>query len=255
MSLSLLGLCFAIEWASISRVTAFVSAAGDMKRFRELVAETRKSHPDDDFFADFESSSLRLPIKRAHYRSYDRALMLLDDCSWAILKKKAIGQYGNERPGQCKQAFFNQLNEAFAYRYLLRKGYEDVRFLEEGKKKSPDIGFLDRGEQCYCEVKTLGISDAEVALRDGHRVYNGAVYNRLNENFLAKLEMHVRAAWSQIRARGENGIVFVVLRFDDFTLDYYRNYREQLRGFCTSRGFERLILKVEHYGNRRICFE
>lgn len=59
-------------------------------------------------------------------------------------------------------------------------------------------------------------------------------------NFLAKLRSHVGDAWEQIHAYGQNGIVFVVLRFDDLALDYYENYRRQLREFCRSRGFERL---------------
>ncbi len=86
-----------------------------MKRIRELVAEIRKTYPADDFFADFEESCRIEPLKRNHYRSYNDALGMLDDESWNILKEKAIEHFYNERVGQRKQAFFNQLNEAFAY--------------------------------------------------------------------------------------------------------------------------------------------
>src|SRR6267143_826505 len=120
-----------------------------MKRFRELIADIRKKYPDDKFFVDFESSCRVEPAKARHYRSYDDALMLLDDMSWNILKGKAIEHFGNERDGQRKQGFFNQLNEAFAYRYLMRKGFGNVRFIEEGNRKRPDIRFVDRKKERY----------------------------------------------------------------------------------------------------------
>jgi hypothetical protein len=224
-----------------------------MKRFRELIAEIRRSYPTDDFFADFENSCRREPGKKRHYRSYNEALMLLDDESWTILKKKAIEQFRNERVGQRKQGFFNQLNEAFAYRYLLRKGSKNVRFIKEGKKKTPDIGFVDRGTQSYCEVKTLGITDVEIMRREGRSVYDGSVYVVLNEIVLDKLARGVGDAWEQIHALGKSGLVFVVIHFDDIALDHYESYRKQLAEFCRSRGFEKLILKVGYRGNKRIC--
>jgi hypothetical protein len=49
-----------------------------MKRFRELIADTRKRYPADDFFADFEKSCRLEPIRKKHYRSYNDALLLLD---------------------------------------------------------------------------------------------------------------------------------------------------------------------------------
>ncbi|MGA8409167.1 MAG: hypothetical protein WB680_18480, partial [Candidatus Acidiferrales bacterium] len=109
-----------------------------MKRFRELIAAVREKHPSDTFFADFESSCLREPLKRKHYRCYNDALMLLDDESWNILKEKAVKYFMVRREGQLKEGFFNQLNEAFAYRYLLHRGMENIRFVKEAKVKRPD---------------------------------------------------------------------------------------------------------------------
>ena len=88
-----------------------------MRRFRELITAIRTAYPGDKFFADFEAN-LRVPARYKQCRYYNDALMLLDDQSWAILKAKAIQQYENHREGQTKQPFFNQLNEAFAYRHL-----------------------------------------------------------------------------------------------------------------------------------------
>lgn len=223
-----------------------------MKRFRELVADIRKRYPADDFFADFEKSCRLEPFKKKHYRSYNDALILLDNESWNILKEKAIGHFGNEREGQRKQGFFNQLNEAFAYRYLLRRGFRNVRFIKEGNERTPDISFVDRGTQSHCEVKTIGISDGEINRRSSHKLYDCGVYFNLSRGFQSKLGAAIDRAWEQIHSLGESGLVFILVRFDDMVLDHYRRYRKQLTEFCRSRGFENLAIKIGHRGNKRI---
>jgi len=225
-----------------------------MKRFSELVADVRDRFPADDFFVDFENSCLVEPVKRKHYRSYNEALMLLDDESWNILKEKAIEHFKDERDGQRKQSFFNQLNESFAYRYLLNKGFENVRFIKEGKKKSPDISYIDRRTEKYCEVKAVGLCDDEINRRSSHGVYDGGIYSNLSTGFLNKLEADINRAWEQINSFGECGLVFILVRFDDMVLDHYGRYRKQLIEFCRKRGFANLIIKIGHRGNKRICF-
>ena len=223
-----------------------------MKKFRELVADVRVRYPADDFFADFESSCQSEPAKRKHYRSYNEALMLLDDDSWNILKEKALVHFGNEREGQRKQGFFNQLNEAFAYRYLLRKGFRNIRFIEEAAQKTPDISFTDRGTRGYCEVKTVGISNDEINRRSSHKVYDCGVYFSLGTGFQNKLGADIDRAWEQIRSVGDHGLVFVLIRFDDIALDHYPRYRRQLTEYCHNRGFMNVVFKISHRGNRRI---
>jgi hypothetical protein len=225
-----------------------------MKRFRELVADVRVRYPADDFFADFENSCQAEPLKRKHYRSYNEALMLLDDESWNILKEKAIVHFGNEREGQRKQGFFNQLNEAFAYRYLLHKGFRNIRFMNEGEKKTPDISFLDRGTKSYCEVKTVGISDDEINRRSSHKVYDCGVYFSLGTGFQNKLAADIDRAREQVHTVGDHGLVFILVRFDDVALDHYRRYRKQLTEFCRSRGLVNVIFKIDHRGNKIIRF-
>jgi hypothetical protein len=153
-----------------------------MKRFRELVTDVQRQVSNDDFFDDFEELC-RDDEKRKHYRSYNDALMVLDDESWNILKEKAIRHFKHERAGQRKQGFYNQLNEAFAYRYLLGRGFKHVRLIKEAKQRTPDISFVDGGIESYCEVKTVGISDDEINRRDSHKVYDLGVYMRLDEGF------------------------------------------------------------------------
>jgi hypothetical protein len=168
-------------------------------------------------------------------------------------RKKQSNILDNQRVGQRKQAFFNQLNEAFAYRYLIRKGFKNIRFIKEGKEKSPDIRFVDRRTVSYCEVKTIGISDDEINRRAGQSVSDGAVYLILSPGFLNKLTSGIDRARKQIQYLGENGLIFFLIRFDGIALDHYRSYRKQLTKFSQSRKFENLVLKGGVSGNRRIC--
>jgi hypothetical protein len=230
-----------------------------MVRIRELMAAVRKRFPDDVFFTSGEDSLLG---KLDHYKTYDAALMCLDDGSWNILKEKAIQNFPAERKGQTKQPFFNLLNEAFAYQYLLRKGLKNVRFMkEDGIIKTPDISYVEQ-EMKYCEVKSIGISDDEIKRRYGHDLdgqdfdvpdfyrldfFDGKAHTRLSDGFLNKLLIDVNDAREQIAAVKGTGIVFVLARFDDFTRDYIETYRAQLRKFCDAE--KDVVLKLEYMGN------
>lgn len=179
--------------------------------------------------------------------------MTLDDESWQILKHKALQHYLDHRKGQRKQGFFNQLNEAFAYRYLVNKGFKDVRFIREGKKKKPDIKFTFKNMQNYCEVKTLGLSNDEITRRSTMIAYDGSVYLYLSNGFLNKFRDAVISARQQIHTLGPNGLIYMIILFDDIALDYYQNYRKQLITFSKKQGFDNLFIKIELRGKKRIC--
>src|SRR5688572_4448791 len=102
-----------------------------MRRVRELVSAVQSRYPDDHFFDRFLETCKEVPAKRKVYRSYEDAFRWLDDASWKTLKSKAVAHFQDHRAGQLKQGLFNQLNEALAYRYLIRQGYEQVRVLAE----------------------------------------------------------------------------------------------------------------------------
>jgi hypothetical protein len=223
-----------------------------MKRIHEIIRDLRYRYPRDDFFSSFEDSCRISPEKRYYYCLYNKALMALDDVSWEILKDKALGHYLDHRKGQRKQGFFNQLNEAFAYRYLVRSGFGNVHLIKEGKRTSPDIAFAVHKTQNYCEVKTLGISDDEIGRRGSCNVIDGALYVALSDGFLNKLSDAVATAKKQIQAWGPNGLVYVIVLFDDIALDYYQTYRKQLIKFAQSRGLENLFIKMGLRGNRSI---
>jgi len=89
---------------------------------------------------------------------YSLALNCLDEKSWERLKRKAEEMFKENRSRRGKQAFFNILNETFAYQYLITLGNTNVTLLSERKKhKTPDISYGSEVIQ-YCEVKTIIIS-------------------------------------------------------------------------------------------------
>jgi hypothetical protein len=179
--------------------------------------------------------------------------MTLDAESWNILKTKSLQHYMDHRKGQRKQGFFNQLNEAFAYRYLVGTGVSGVRFIQEGKASRPDIGYTCNFVQMYCEVKSLGISNDEIVRRNEGIVYDGTVHAKLDDGFINKFCDAVKQARRLIGALGSNGLVYLVVRLDDIALDYYRTYRKQLIDTCRKNGFDNLFIKIGLLGNKRLC--
>ncbi|HJW44227.1 MAG TPA: hypothetical protein VJ463_07215 [Geothrix sp.] len=146
--------------------------------------------------------------------------------------------------GQLKTGFFAQLNEAFAYRYLISRGFSNVTFLSEGKNKQPDLGFKVRSKVGFCEVKSIGISDKEIRRRCSHECIDGFIYETLSSGFLSKLEDKINVAKEQLGGLSNRNIVYVVAEFDDFTHDYIAEYRKQLEQFITNYPPECLIIQM-----------
>lgn len=222
-----------------------------MRRIRELVDAVTQAYPHDRFFDRFAESCREIPAKSRSYRTYDDALRILNPESWAILKAKAVAHFCDHRPGQLKQGFFNQLNEAFAYRHLVRQGYTSVRMLPESGRRAPDIHYVDGRVRRHCEVKTIGISDAEISRR-GSRLAFSNVYAELDQGFFTKLAGAIAGARSQIEAQGTSGIVYLVVLWDDIALDMYQHYRKQLELFARDRAIDDVHIKVGLRFNRRM---
>jgi hypothetical protein len=223
-----------------------------MRRMRELIEMVKSAHPGDDFFSSLDETLKRSSQARASYRAYDRALSIMDTASWNELSKKAVAHFIDHRKGQLKQGFFNQLNDAFAYEFLVRRGYSDVSVLPEGRKTTPDLAYRAGTELRYCEVKTTGISDQEILRFESEEVFDGSVYQELSTGFFNKLNVDLKAARSQIASQGASGLIFIVAHFDDFTLSYYNRYRQQLSDFLRTHEVRNVVIKVGLLGRRRI---
>ena len=216
---------------------------------RDLIRQVQASYPQDTFFANVDETLRR---SRAQYRAYDRAFSLLDTESWNELRKKAVSHFRDHRQGQLKQGFFHQLNDAFAYQYLLRQGNSHIRVLGEGNRKSPDLSYFRGKSLRHCEVKSIGISQEEIYRRHPGKYVNRDGYASLSAGFLNKLGAHLDEAQEQICSRGTDGLVFIVATFDDFSLSNYERCREQISEFLASHTAPEVYVKVGLIGGRRI---
>ena len=76
-----------------------------------------------------------------------------------------------------KRSFFDHLNEAFGYQFLVSQEYKNVRLLAEDKKnKSPDLQYEKNGIKYYCDVKTINRSDEDMKRFKNGESFSGLVY-------------------------------------------------------------------------------
>ncbi len=222
-----------------------------MRRVRELVGAVRSRYPEDKFFTGFEESCRRLRSKQAAYRTYEDALRWLDDGSWRLLKQKALNHFRDHRSGQLKQGFFNQLNEAFAYRHLVRRKHRRVRLLPETGAPMPDLEYFEGRSRRLCEVKTIGISDQEISRRQSREGFRNA-YVHLGRGFIDKLWSTISAGRRQISAQGSHGLVYIIVNLDDIAQDHYCAYRRELTAFAKSERLCDVQLRFGVRFNRRM---
>jgi len=219
-----------------------------MRRILELIREVRIRYPEDEFFSNFEQTCQENRLKREFYMAYEGVFAELDDIAWVALKEKSTRHFRDHREGQLKTGFFAQLNEAFAYRYLVSSGYKDVVFLPEGRTKQPDLRFQIQAEIGFCEVKTMGISDDEINRRTSSECFDGSNYMRLGHGFLRKLEDKINTARDQLGAVSQTNIVYVLVEFDDFTHDHLAEYRQQLQAFVAGYPSKSVIIQIGLFG-------
>ncbi|MGH8544048.1 MAG: hypothetical protein ACREX3_10565 [Gammaproteobacteria bacterium] len=233
-----------------------------MRRLRQLLRELRAECPDDWYLKQCEESRRQSRVLRSHFESYARAVEALDASAWEVLRQKAITHFKSDHARRGKQAFFNQLNEAFAYRFLVQEGHKSVSFIPEnegqkskGKKsKTSDLRFLENDRGRYCEVKTLSVSDAQIERYKSTAVFDGSMYFELDTAFLnSKLAPTVCYAIEQIRSFGSDGIVYLVLHCDDAALDYLDTYKKQLAHFLKQHFLNvEVFVKFGVYGRRHL---
>lgn len=204
-----------------------------MDRVSQLVRLFRERHPSDSFFDQFEASLAISPLKRNYYNAYERAFAELDALSWKSLSDKALRHAHETRARQGKGPFFDQLNDAFAYKWLVSRGFTAVSIMPEPTspkkgQKCPDLEFRHFGKQLYCDVKTIAPSDVELRSRHDVKFRDSSRYLSLHPTFFKKLDHAVKNGQQQIQAKGENGLVFIIVNFDDFAMTYHKNHRVQI---------------------------
>ena len=118
--------------------------------------------------------------------------------------------------------------------------------------KFPDISFRASGNQFYCDVKTISTSVVELDQRCSLKYRDSSRYAQLHPTFLKKIDDAVSTGTKQIRARGPNGMVFMLVNFDDFTLTYYRQHRIQIATHLRAHVSLPIVIKFGVSGHRRI---
>ena len=154
---------------------------------------------------------------------YNELLEIIDYQSWDIFEQKLLSKFSDENPKRGKNGFFNTLNEIYAYHYLLEKKYDNIRFTEESNCKStPDLIFSCESKEYGCEVKTYTTSDKQLNIYEEADVVDTyELYSCLNDGFYNGVKEHISKANSQIK---NNGIIVLIIDFDDFTLQYIEKY-------------------------------
>lgn len=246
-----------------------------MQRVFELIEKVSQREKYDGFFDSIQEFLKEDP--QCQYEAYEKAFVSLDKISWNILSEKAISHYFDHRPGQLKQGFFNQLNEAFAYQFLVWQKYQNVQIIYEDKStKTPDIAYEINGHKFYCEVKTISISEKEIQKWQESTKYSndeieyyqddkgvkvkgvndGIEYEELSKGFLIQLWNIVCEAFHmQIKSQNENkgeGIVFIIVNFDDRALTHYERYKEQIMEVLYRHPVPEIYIKVHLTANKWI---
>lgn len=227
-----------------------------MPRFHELVEELEKQFPTDWWIASRRESARILDENSfPQIAIYERALCALDDDSWAILSEKVREVFSERRNDRGKHQFFNLLNEALAYEHLILEGFNSVRLLQaNSKNKSPDLCYRTDSETRYCEVKTIGVSEEELARRKSEEAFSSSVYSSLNHKFFAKLCSTISTAKKQIEAVKGNGSVYLIIHFDDFVLDHYETYKIQITEFLALAFPKQEVIVRANIANARYIF-
>ena len=212
-----------------------------MHRVLELVSATRVAHPHDMFFAGLEDALAIPSLKRQFYAKFERVFAKLDDASWKHLTEKAVKHFHETRPHQLKGPFFDQLNDAFAYEWLLGRGFQPVEVLREAvgshNAKQPDIAFWRQGTRCFCDTKTINVSAREPQDRKIPMYRDSARYAALHPTFLKKFDDAISKGREQVNGKGELGLVYVVAWLDDFTMTYDATHREAIRTHLRKQPF------------------
>ena len=225
-----------------------------MSRFLELLDAVRLSHPHDEFLDKLDQRLASTPLVAKQYAEYEDAFETIDDGSWKVLMVKARDHFLDHRNGQLKQGFFNQLNDAFAYRHLVSCGCQDVAILAEDSRPCPDISYVDNaGHRRSCEVKTINISKDEIARRSSKGIFSGPNhYATLGPTCIKKLNNAMDMAVTQMAARGAIGLIYILMHFDDVTLDFFESYAQQIGDCLASHAASEVVVRVGILGSHTI---
>ncbi|MEW8025806.1 MAG: hypothetical protein AB2803_19130 [Candidatus Thiodiazotropha sp.] len=201
-----------------------------MTRMEELLQLLLDKYQDDWWLND-----LKIVIENEEdylldkLNIYSDALEVLDIESWVVIRDKVVIAFKQSTKRRGKQTFFNLLNEVLAYEYLTESKYQNVSLLREhGIEKTPDIKFFNNETECYCEVKTIGVSEEELDRIEKMESFNDSIYFELGNGFIRKLSSTIEYAIDQLYPDTPHNIIYIIIKFDDFLNSYYETYKHQI---------------------------
>jgi hypothetical protein len=215
-----------------------------MNRFEELFITLEQQYENDWWLKAYEElfddTSFNPQIN-----AYTEAISVLNHDSWEKLKSKVIKLFRQNTLNRGKSQFFSQLNEAFAYKYLLESGFYDVDFIKESRIKTPDLSYKGESFSGLCEVKTIHISLEEIIRTNLAQSFENSVYEFLSEGFFNKLKFDLdNSVEKMIINEKEKMLIYIIIFFDDFMLFYFENYKKQILEFIK-----------KYYPTREIYFQ
>jgi hypothetical protein len=181
------------------------------------------------------------PSQAKHLRDIESELQGLDVASWERLKCDLIPLITKRDARRDWQPLLDKLNEAKGYNYLVRIGCTEVEFIPRSLTKgqqTPDLHGRFGSARVLCEVKTINISEAERAFREGGVVRS--ILTRLPPEFFNKLKSTLETAKNQMAtyyptATEIRQIVYVIINYDDVLHEYARDYATQLEAFIATK--------------------
>jgi hypothetical protein len=202
-----------------------------MNRFDELVITLEQQYKNDWWLNAYEDKCKDYSFN-VQVNAYEEALSVLSNDSWEELKNKVIKLFRQNSLHRGKSQFFSQLNEAFAYKYLLESGFFDIRFIKEVITKTPDLSFKGNSFSGLCEVKTIHISQEEIMRTKLTQSFENNVYEFLNQGFFNKLKFDLdNSVEKMLSSQKVKELIYIIIYFDDFMLFYYENYKKQILEF------------------------
>jgi hypothetical protein len=196
---------------------------------RDCIAAPASS---DAYFRDFDQNLARSAHVKDVYLRQERVLQGLDDQAWEHLKGEALPRLtAHDKRGRGWQQLFDILNEARAYNYLKSLGCTNLHYIPRSQEKTPDLEGSLALDRVLCEVKTINISDQEIAFRT-YPFKARSFPTTVTDGFLKKLRATVETAKLQLMAfdRGRAAVHFVYLNicFDDFLAEIKEAYFKQI---------------------------
>lgn len=204
-------------------------------RFQFVLDEWKRLVPQHQWILQLGNDSIEEKVP-AYADAMLPAIGLLDEESWQVMRRNIAERYntGKDGGGRGSHQVFDLLDEALAYQHLVDMGFEQVRLQSRSKVKgvtSPDIRFFARGQQYCCEVKSIGESDENRKRFEKQIGFDPRIYERLDDRFFAKLNDVTEVARNQIARSGLEGLVYLIVRFDDYTGRHASTYRGQIDAF------------------------